>query len=213
MSSPKPPITIAGCGPGKREYVIPLAEKAIQSAEVLVGSKHLLDMFPEVMATRIVLQPEIHKTLQAVQQAMPQKIVVIVSGDPGLASFSKLVVDQFGPENCRIIPGISSLQLAFARLGMDWTRIKIINAHGRTPPKTAHEPYTGGPIAVLTGGDPKSWSWTIDFVNQVCSKRVAVLENLGLDTERVGWYEPQSLYNQQVSSRTIVIVPESKERP
>ena len=60
-------------------------------------------------------------------------VTVLVSGDPGFFSLAKLVLRRFGRENCRIVPGISSVHVAFSRICLDWADAKIISAHVSDP--------------------------------------------------------------------------------
>ncbi len=41
-------IIIAGCGPGHEDYLRQATRQAVITAEVLVGTQHLLDLFPQV---------------------------------------------------------------------------------------------------------------------------------------------------------------------
>ena len=38
-----------------------------------------------------------------------KNIAVLVTGDPGIFSLARLVIERFGREQCRVIPGISSI--------------------------------------------------------------------------------------------------------
>jgi len=51
-------------------------------------------------------------------RAYRQRIAVLVTGDPGLFSLAKPVIERFGRTRCRVIPGVSSVQTAFARIGV-----------------------------------------------------------------------------------------------
>ena len=96
------PITIAGCGPGALEYVTPAALHAIEQAEVLVGARRLLETFPRVAAERIVVGADVHKALDAMAKHVGRRrIVVLVTGDPGLCSLARPVIRGFGRDACR----------------------------------------------------------------------------------------------------------------
>ncbi len=128
------PITIAGCGPGALEYVTPAALHAIKQAEILVGARRLLESFPEVAAQRIVVGADVPKALDAIAEHLGQRrIVVLVTGDPGLCSLARPVIQRFGRNACRVIPGISSVHAAFASVGIDWFGARILSAHDRAP--------------------------------------------------------------------------------
>ena len=46
MESESHPIVIVGCGPGSPDYLTAAAIRAVQEAEVLVGARRLLELFP-----------------------------------------------------------------------------------------------------------------------------------------------------------------------
>ncbi len=123
-------IAIVGCGPGSIDYITLAAAKAVQNAEVLVGAKRLLELFGDSKAEQIVVTGHIEDVLDKIQAACETRTVaVLVSGDPGIFSLTKTVNKRFGRENCITIPAVSSLQMAFARIGLDWADAKIISAH------------------------------------------------------------------------------------
>ena len=133
------PITIAGCGPGSLDSVTPVARHAIEQAQVLVGAKRLLDSFPNVAAERIIVGANIAQSLDAIAAHMGQRrIVVLVTGDPGLCSLARPVIRRFGRAACRVIPGISSVHAAFASLGIDWQNARVLSAHDTAPALEAH---------------------------------------------------------------------------
>ena len=49
-----------------------------------------------------------------------QDVVVMVSGDPGYYSMLDAVRRHFEDKPIKVIPGLSSMQVAFAKLGMPW---------------------------------------------------------------------------------------------
>ncbi len=77
---------------------------------MLVGAKRLLDLFPSIHAERIVVSAEIGAVLDSIATIADHKrIAVLVTGDPGLFSLARPVIERFGLARCRVIPGISSV--------------------------------------------------------------------------------------------------------
>ncbi len=109
------------------------ARTAIESADLLIGSTRFLEIFSE-MAPNAKTRDFSGRLKQIPNwvtsaQTFGKKIVVLAGGDPlchGMAGFLK---KKFGAENLRIIPNVSSLQLAFARLGMTWQDAAIRTVH------------------------------------------------------------------------------------
>ena len=80
-----------------------------------------------------------------------KKVVVLADGDPLFYGIGTTLLRQLGPEAVRILPGVSSLQQACARLGLPWHDVICLSLHGRddlTPLHTAV--HRQRPISLLT---------------------------------------------------------------
>ena len=200
-------IIIAGCGPGHGDYVGLATQKAVSQAEVLVGAQHLLDLFPRMNCQRIVVRGLMAGILEQMGTLADKKICVLVSGDSGLFSLARLVISRFGRENCQLIPGISSVQVAFARLALDWSDALLISAHGRVPQVDTAELARYDKIALLAGNDG-AVSWAADKLTELGTDYLAVsCENLTLATETIQEFNDAELLRQaSLPSRTILLL-------
>ncbi len=202
------PVIIAGCGPGSVEYVTPAVYRAVMAADVLVGAVRLLDLFTESRAERIPVTSKLDEVLDAVEARLPDKrIAVLVTGDPGLYSLSRLVLRRFGLDRCHVIPGISSVQVAFARLGLDWSDAAIISAHKEDPRVDTGTLFEHGKIAVLCGREG-CLTWIAGAVPAGHAKDyfMFVMEDLTLPTERVMQVEAEELLTMNAGTQTIVML-------
>jgi cobalt-precorrin-7 (C5)-methyltransferase len=201
------PILIVGCGPGAPDFLTPAARKAIAGAEVLVGASHLLDLFPKHPAERIRVQADIPKILEEIAVRLHRrKIAVLVTGDPGLYSLAQPVLKRFGRESCEVIPGISSLQVAFARLGLDWVNARIIDAHDEKPEMDSAFLAQAEKIAIFAGR-AEAIQWVAHLVGTIGEGwTIYVCEDLTLEGEKIGEVKAEDLRNLVVSSRTIVLL-------
>ncbi len=200
------PIIVAGCGPGHPDYLCPVVKKAVDSAQVLVGAPHLLELFADLNCERIIVQGSMSVVLEKVVNFAPQQIVILVSGDTGLYSLAQLVIKRFGRENCTLLPGISSVQVAFARLALDWSDALLVSAHGRLPQLTTNDLQQHAKVAILAG--------TLDAINWCAAQLdmlhdeylVASCEDLTLATEKLQmFYRGSDLVKERFSSRTIFV--------
>lgn len=186
-------IRIVGCGPGARQCVTLEALEAIAGAEVLLGSPRLLDLFPEARGERIAVRGCIAEVEAAIAARADRRIAILVTGDPGIASLARLVLRRFGKEACCVIPGVSSVQTAFARLGADWIGARILSAHSYVPqiPYAALESETA--IAILLGS-PGAGDWVAGLAGHLGAGWTLFLaENLTLPGETVGAIAPEAL--------------------
>ena len=200
-------IVIVGCGPGHEDYVSVLTRKSVVQAEVLVGAQHLLDLFPHIRCHRIVVHGSMSGVLDQVGMLRDKSGCVLVSGDTGLFSLTRLVVSRFGRKNCQLIPGISSVQVAFARLALDWSDALLISAHGRVPQVDTTELAHYDKIALLAGDDA-AVCWAADRLAELGTNYVAIsCENLTLTTEAIQeFHQAESLRQAPLPSRMILLL-------
>ncbi len=131
-------------------------------------------------------------------------MAVLVSGDPGLFSLARRVIDRFGISRCQVIPAVSSVQTAFARLGLDWQDAKIISAHHVLPEHSELHYGNVSKIAILAG-HPGIKPWLSDLVNGL-DRRVEIVlcENLTLKDE--DGYTPWRLAKRQRYEEAVALL-------
>ena len=112
-------------------------------------------------------------------------------------------------ENCEIIPGVSSVQLAFARIGRTWNDACFMSLHGRTGRLAAlirkvrdHEK-----VAVLTDNSNNVKLIARRLLDEgLKGRKVYVCENLSLDKERIREFDVSSLLKVQVKGLNVIII-------
>jgi precorrin-6Y C5,15-methyltransferase (decarboxylating) len=108
----------------------------LQSADLVIGAERTLALFESVLpahAERRDLGGQMTGVPVWVAQAREagRSVVVLATGDPlchGIASF---LVGKLGKESCEVLPNVSTLQWAFARLGLAWQEAKICSVHSK----------------------------------------------------------------------------------
>jgi precorrin-6y C5,15-methyltransferase (decarboxylating) CbiE subunit len=206
MEMKERPIWIVGCGPGAAEYLTPAARKAVGKAQVIVGAKRLLELFPGGAAERIAVGSDIASVLKEIEDLGRTKaIAVLVTGDPGIFSLARPVVERFGRNRCRVIPGVSSLQAAFARLGLDWHDARIIDAHGEDPVEEPASLAGARKIVVFTGRKA-AYGWVERLAESLGGGyRIFLCEDLTLPGETIREVRPGGFLREAPSARSIVI--------
>jgi cobalt-precorrin-7 (C5)-methyltransferase len=127
-------LCLIGTGPGSSEYITFAAIKTVQSADILVGSQRALDLFPDFEGEVLVLRARnmdemMRKSVSLVEEG--HNVAILSTGDPGFSGVLTPVL-RLSPEiELEVIPGISSLQLAAARLKIPWDEANIITLHGK----------------------------------------------------------------------------------
>lgn len=146
-------ITVIGIGPGHPEYVLPVAASLIREARILAGSRRVLETFAELRHETRIVDGDIATFMNWLRDAIRRdEIVVLVSGDPGYFSLLDALRREFSAEAIRVIPGVSSYQVAFARIGLPWHDAVLLSFHGREPGEETLQYQPGRLLSILTDG-------------------------------------------------------------
>jgi cobalt-precorrin-7 (C5)-methyltransferase len=200
------PIVIAGCGPGARACVTGEARAAIENAEVVIGVARLLELFPETDAVKVSISGHRAAAIAAIEEHRTQRMVVLVTGDPGLASLAAPIVAHFGLASCRILPGISSVQVAFARLGLEWEQVRILSAHAECPQCDIELLRRERALAFLSGG-PDAQRWIAALAAELGADwEATVAQDLTLPGERIFPASPTELANLPQPLRAVIVL-------
>lgn len=117
-------LFVVGLGPGDLTHLTPAARAAIEAADVVVGYQTYLELIPELLAGKELLasgmRQEVERCRQALERAAAGATVALVSGgDAGIYGMAGLALELAAtlPVTVEVIPGVSALQAAAARLG------------------------------------------------------------------------------------------------
>lgn len=207
-------IPIVGIGPDGLAGLASAAKLKLEAAEVLFGSESALRLLPELAAERVPIGtdlPAIVDRLKACLNAKP--IAVVATGDPLFYGTARYLMDRVGAESFDVVPHVSSMQLAFARLKETWEDAYLTDLSAKpldavldkiriaeTVGLFTSEVYTPSCIAgkLLARG--------IDYF------KATVCENLGGKDERVTSGELQDLVGQNFDPLNILILKRKPNR-
>jgi cobalt-precorrin-7 (C5)-methyltransferase len=133
-------VSIIGAGPGSEDYVTPIARKTVQKADVVVGADRALILFADsingetVKLTAKTMNAALKQTVELARKG--RSVAILSTGDPGfsglLRTFSRIARGQ--DVQVEVVPGISSVQVCAARLGIPWDDTELFSFHeGATP--------------------------------------------------------------------------------
>lgn len=144
-------VIVVGIGPGSPDYLLPIGKKYITEAKVLVGSKRALETYANASSKKQIITGQIAETIAFIKESIKENdVVVMVSGDPGYYSLLAALREAFTTHALQVIPGISSMQVAFARLALPWQNAKLISLHGRAVEEAALGYEAGAILGLLT---------------------------------------------------------------
>lgn len=123
----------------------------VAQAQLLVGGRRHLELFPDVNAERLAIAGSLDDVFGRIERlSSTQRVVVLASGDPCFFGIGPLLAERLGRERVEIVPNVSSVALAFARLGVSWQDARVVSAHGRPLAPAIQAAHGAEKLAVLT---------------------------------------------------------------
>ena len=202
-----PPVTIIGMGMAPDDLT-EAQRSLIAAADILVGGRRLLDHFPEVKCQRRIIDKDLAGLGDFLDAHMAEhNIVVLTSGDPLFFGIGAFLGRRLGVERIRVLPNVSAVATAFARLGLPWQEVRVLSLHGRRRlgPMLRHL-AAGDTVAVYT--DPsRDPAWLADQLldHGFDDVRLTVLEQLGSPQEKIRHLTPQQASGESFAPLNLVV--------
>ncbi len=176
---------VIGMGPGEAAYGTAAALEQLRAAELVCASKPLLQKYLGLSSTSagIVIDGDLAGLKRKLTDWSGRRVAFLVSGDPGFYSILDWLKREFPEARLTVVPGISSMQLAFARLGQSWYDCKFLSLHGRSGIDLVGELIRNRKVCLLT--DERSTPATImaEIAARLPEKRVFIGSRLGTAAE------------------------------
>ncbi|MBQ9010724.1 MAG: precorrin-6y C5,15-methyltransferase (decarboxylating) subunit CbiE [Clostridia bacterium] len=122
-------INVISVGPGPDLFLTGQARQAIAECDLIYCADRLRPLTDDPAKCRNLYPFE--SAFTEIESNSDRRIGILLSGDAGLYSLLPVLERRFGPKRLQVIPGISSVQLLCARLGLSWQDIPILSVHGR----------------------------------------------------------------------------------
>lgn len=162
------------------------AQQAILAADVVVGGSRHLDMLPAGSAPeRLVWPTPLRPNLPGFLAGLAgREVAVLASGDPLLSGIGSTLIELLGAEHVRIVPEVSSVALARARMGWPSETVEVVTLVGRDPYAVLRALAPGHRVLVLSS-DAATPALVCKILTEhgFGASAVTVLGDLGAGTE------------------------------
>lgn len=175
-------IIVVGIGADGMAGLSAASKTELRRAEAIYGSQRQLDLIDDTIAApRRVWPSPMLPALQALPADGPD-IHIVASGDPLLHGIGGTLIRLFGPNKVRVLPHVSSVTLACARMGWNVHDTEVISLVTAEPQTAIRR---GGRAIVLSRnrGTPKALATALEAYGRGDSE-FTVLEMLGGPNER-----------------------------
>jgi precorrin-6Y C5,15-methyltransferase (decarboxylating) len=129
---PRRKLYIIGVAPQGASSLLPEARRLVEKAEVVFGGRRLLTMFPSIGGEKIIIKKNLPEVTALIKRRLGRKrMVVLASGDPSFYGIASYLTRNLGRNAVDIIPNVSAMQLAFARIKESWGDAVFVSVHSR----------------------------------------------------------------------------------
>ena len=201
-------VYIVGIGASGASNLVPEVHRIINGAEMLFGGERLLGMFPSAPGHRTVVRHNLAEVADVIEANLGQRqMVILASGDPNFYGIAKYMIDKLGKDTFEIIPNVSSMQLAFARIKESWDDAVFASVHSRPIEDIVETVRSSHKIGIFTDDEhtPAAIARVL-LAHGVDGYRAYVCQNLGEEDEKVIETDLRSLCEMPFSPLNILIL-------
>ncbi len=196
-------ILVVGVGPGSEEYLTPAARRAIARASAFAGGETALKFAPPGKP-RMVISRNLEEVVEFIKKHSRKDVAVLTSGDATMFSILRFLKKRFPEDMLEVIPGISSVQLCFAKIKEPWNGARVISLHGRDD--TLKELRKEEKIVILCDAKNPPQEVAKALLARWGNRRCAVCESLSLPEERVVVATLEEVSKESFGGNSIMVV-------
>ena len=180
-------VFIVGIGDDGVEGMTSHAVRLVEEAERLIGPESCRDLVPTRLRNRLETVGSLDDLVERIEELQQQRLVVLASGDPLFYGTARFVCSRLGKDRFEVVPHVSSMQLAFARVKESWEDAYLASLSGLSTIERVIEKIR----TVDTAGLFTSEQWPPNVVaaslleQGLQGYQAYVCENLGSPDERV----------------------------
>lgn len=208
-------IAIIGIGDDGLQAVPPAVSQRIEQAELLLGLQRTLDLLPSSLAgERIAISGDLQELAKQVHAIGERRAVVLVFGDPMFYGLARYITDEFGKDRFEVVPHVSSMQLAFARVMESWDDAYLTNLANHSLDGVVEKIRTADKVGLFT----TNTAGPNQVAEALLAKRIDyfdayVCENLGARNERVTRGSLEEIADQTFEPLNVMVLVRQREIP
>lgn len=216
MATPQK-VYIVGIGDDGMDGLTATAQQLIRDADLLVGSDRALRAVPAGKAQRLDMGGDLDAIVERIKQTPDKRIVMLTQGDPLFYGTARYLTDRLGKERFEVVPHVSSMQLAFARLKETWDEAYLTNLASQSLAHVVEKIRTAEKVGLFTTQEqPPSAVAKALVERQIDYFTAYVCENLGAPDERVTQGELSDIAENTFSPLNVMVLvrkPNVPDRP
>jgi precorrin-6Y C5,15-methyltransferase (decarboxylating) len=215
LSEARSKLVILGIGDDGLAGLTDPARRLIMSADLILGAASTLTLVESAPGPKVVLEADMSVALKQVREALVcQSPVLVSSGDPLFYGVARYLCDRLGKDLFEVVPHVSSMQLAFARIKESWEDAYLTNLAGRPIEAVIDRIRTAEKIGLFSSEECPPARLAAELLDRgIDYFRAYVCENLGSPDERVTQAELVDLPGMDFNPLNVFILIRKPNRP
>ena len=215
MDAAQPRLVIIGIGDDGLAGLTDAARKTIAGADVLLGAPSTLSLLAETPGRKVTLAPEMTAALRQVREALEgRQPVLVAEGDPLFYGVARYLCDRLGKDHFEVVPHVSSMQLAFARVKESWEDAYLTSLAGRPVESVIDRIRTAEKVGVFSSDDCPPSTLAKSLLDRgIDYFKAYVCENLGSPDERVTQGDLADIAGMDFDRLNVMILIRKPNRP
>jgi len=207
-------IYIIGIGNDGLAGLTAKARDLILSAELVLGSDNTLSLMPELKAERFRIGTDLQEVVRTVESNSAKRMVIVAGGDPLFYGVARYLCDRLGKDRFEVLPHVSSMQLAFARVKESWEEAYLTNLATHSLDEVLDRIRTAEVVGLFTSEkeEPPAIARRL-LARGLDYFHAYVCENLGAPDERVTQGELTDIQSMEFSPLNVMILKRKPGRP
>lgn len=189
----------------------------IEQAGTLMGPAAMLKKVADGKQQRVTLSADLEQVAQSVDQKHVEPVVLLASGDPLFYGTARYLCEKLGKDRFDVLPHVSSMQLAFARVKESWDEAYLTNLETQNIDRVVERIRSAEKVGVFTSdeGTPAVLAKAM-LAKGIEYFTIYVCENLGSRDERVTRGKVAEIIGQTFSPLNVMVLvrqPNVPDRP
>ncbi|MEZ6140977.1 MAG: precorrin-6y C5,15-methyltransferase (decarboxylating) subunit CbiE [Zavarzinella sp.] len=208
-------VFIVGIGGDGFSGLTQRAREIVLAAEIVFGSANALQLLPEITGQPVVIGSDLRGITEQLQQQFGKKTMAIVAtGDPLFYGVARYLCDRLGKERFEVLPHVSSMQLAFARVKETWEDAYLTDLSSRSLDDVLNRIRIAETVGLFTSDTYHPARIARELLTRGLDYfRAYVCENLGGKDERITQGELNEIQSMQFDPLNVMILRRKPGKP
>lgn len=215
MTTPAAKVPVIGIGPDGLAGLTARSRELLSAAEMVFGSESVLRLLPELAAERVRIGSDLPAVVEKLRANLGRRrLAIVASGDPLFYGTARYLCEKVGAEHFEVMPHVSSMQLAFARIKESWEEAYLTDLSARSLDDAIDKIRTAETVGLFTSERYHPGRVAAELLARGIDYFTAyVCENLGGKDERITRGDLADIRDMTFDPLNILILKRKPNRP